>query len=110
MQDHVPWAVEWRRHCEQAAQRAQAFIAAHEVLREHTEHGLLALQRQHETRVAQLESRIARLSGAAQAAECRDLDSEGAQRALLAEAIRHPAVRTDVAGALFISATTPFVQ
>lgn len=110
MQDHVPWTVEWRRHCEQAARRAHAFIAAHEAVREHAERGLLALQRQHETRVAQLESRMARLSGAAQAAERRDLDTEGVLHALLAEAIRRPAVRTDVAGAIFISATTPFVQ
>ena len=110
MQDHVPWTVEWRRHCEQATQRARAFIETHEVLREHSERGLLALQRQHETRVAQLESRMTRLTGAAQAAERSDLDAESVLRTLLAQAIRRPAVHTDVAGAVFISATTPFVR
>jgi len=110
MQDHVPWTVEWRRHCEQAAQRANAYIAAHSAVREHAERGLLALQHQHSTRVAQLESRIARLAGAAQAAERRDLVAEGVLHVLLAKAIRQPAVRTDVAGALFVSATSPFVR
>ncbi len=110
MQDHVPWTVEWRRHCEQAAQRAHEFIAAHEKVREHTERGLLALQRQHERRVAQLGSRMARLSGAAQAAERRDRDAEYFLHIRLVEAISQPAVRTDVAGAFFVSASTPFVR
>ena len=110
MQDDVPWTVEWRRHCEHAEERAHAYIAAHEKMREHVERGLLALLRQHATRVAQLESRIARLIGPAQAAERRDLDAEGVLNALLAEAIRRPAVRTDVVGALFVCATTPFVR
>jgi ATP-dependent helicase HepA len=110
MQDHVPWTVEWRQHCEQAARRAHAFIAAHEVVRKHSERGLFTLQRQHQTRLAQLESRMARLTGAAQAAELRDRNAEDVLHALLAEAIRRPAVRTDVAGAIFISATTPFIR
>ena len=110
MQDHVPWIMEWPRHCEQAAQRARAFIVAHEAVREHMASGMGALQRQHRTRVAQLKSRIARVTGAAQAAERRDLDTEGAMHALLTEAIRQPAIRTDVAGAFFISATKTFAR
>jgi len=110
MQDHVPWTLEWRRHCEQATQRAHEFIATHKAVLEYIQRGLVTLQRQHETRVAQLESRIARLTGAAQDAERRELDSEAVMNALLNEAIRRPAVRIDVAGALFIAATTPFVR
>lgn len=110
MQDHIPWAVDWRRHCEEAARRANEFIGAHEAVRERIERGLVALEVQHETRVAQIESRIARLTGAAQIAERCDLDAETAMHALLTESIRRPAIRTDVAGAMFVSATTPFVR
>lgn len=110
MQDHVPWRVEWRRHCEQATLRAHAYIVEHKAVRDRADRGLLALQRQHARRVAQLESRMTRMAGAAQEAERRDLDAERVLHALLAEAIRRPAVRTDVAGALFVSATTPFVR
>lgn len=110
MQDHVPWMVDWRRHCEKAAERAHAFIAEHEVVRTQALRGLLSLQIQNETRVAQLKSRIARLTGEAQAAERRDLDAEGAMYALLIKAVGQPVVRTDVAGAYFISAATPFVR
>lgn len=110
MQDHVPWTVEWSKHCGTAAQRALDFIRAHDLVREHSERGLVALQRHHETRVAQIESRLSRLSGAAFAAERRDLDAEGVLRTLLDKAIGQPAIRTDVAGAIFLSATTPFVR
>ena len=58
--------------------------------------------------MAQFESRLARLSGEAHAAELRDLNVDGELHLLLAEAIRRPAVRTDVAGAIFISSTSPF--
>lgn len=110
MQDNVPWLVEWRRHCEEAAQRANSFIVQHESVRSQIERGLYALRRQHEIRIAQIKLRIARLSGAAQAAEIKDLESEGAMHALLTQAIGKPAVRTDVVGALFLAATSPFVQ
>lgn len=110
LQDDVPWMVEWRQHCELAAQRAHAYIVAHDAVLKHVDRGLVSLQRQHETRMAHLKSRIARLTGAAQAAETRDLEVECTMHALLAKAIRLPAVQTDAAGALFVSATTPFVR
>ncbi|MDP3841295.1 MAG: protein DpdE [Oxalobacteraceae bacterium] len=106
--DRVPWMVEWRGHCKQAIQRALEFVIEHHAVRQHIEHGLRSLQRQHETRVVQIESRIARLAGEAQAAERHDLDNEAALHEQLTNSIRQPAVRTDVAGALFISATAPF--
>jgi len=110
MQDQVPWSIEWRRHCEEAAQHAVKYIANHEAVTGHVKLGLQTLRREYETRVAQLESRVARLSGPAKSAELRELEAEGAQRGLLVDAIRLPAIRTDVAGAIFIAATTPFVR
>jgi hypothetical protein len=110
MQDNVPWLLEWRRHCEAAAERALQFMAGHEVLRQHQERGLISLRSQHATRVAQVESRLTRLTGVAQAAERRDLEEEVAFHRRLTDAIRAPAIRTDVAGALFVSAGTPFVR
>jgi len=110
MQDHVPWTVEWRRYCEEASRRAHEFIGAHAAVRERIKRGLVSLQSQHETRMAQIQSRIARLTGAAQIAERHDLDAENAMHALLTESIRQPVIRTDVAGAMFVSAATPFMR
>jgi ATP-dependent helicase HepA len=110
MQDKVPWLLEWRRHCEAAAERALQFLATHEILRQHQQQGLASLRSQHATRVAQVESRLTRLTGVAQAAERRDLEEEEDLISRLTDAIRAPAIRTDVAGAIFASAVTPFVR
>lgn len=110
MQDNVPWLLEWRRHCEEAAQRALEFLAGHELLRQHQELGLISLGSQHATRVAQVESRLTRLTGAAQDSERRDLEEEVVLHERLRDAIRAPAIRIDVAGAVFTSAATPFVR
>lgn len=110
LQDSLPWLVAWRHHCELAAKRAHAYIISHEKVRKHVESGLASLKHQHDTRIAQLKSRIARLNGTAQTAEVRELERESGMHSLLAESIRLPAVHTDVAGALFVSATTPFVR
>jgi ATP-dependent helicase HepA len=108
MQDNVPWLLEWRRHCEDAAERALQFIASHELLRQHQERGLRSLRSLHATRVAQIESRLTRLTGVAQSAERRDLEEEEVFHGRLTDAIRAPVIRTDVAGAVFASAATPF--
>jgi len=110
MQDDVPWLLEWRRHCEAAADRALQFLAGHELLRQHQEQGLVSLHSQHATRVAQVESRLTRLTGVAQAAERRDLKEEEVLHGRLSDAIRAPAISIDAAGALFASAATPFVR
>lgn len=110
MQDNVPWLLEWHRHCEVAAERAIQFMAGHERLRQHKERGLASLRSQRATRVAQVESRLTRLTGAAQAAERRDLEEEEVLYRRLTDAIRAPAIRTDVIGAVFASAATPFVR
>lgn len=110
MQDKVPWLLEWRRHCEEAAERALQFMAGHELLRQHQERGLASLRGQHTTRVAQVHSRLTRLTGVAQDAERRDLEAEEALYRRLTDAIQAPAIRTDVVGAVFVSAATPFVR
>lgn len=110
MQDNVPWLLEWRSHCEVAAKRALQFMFSHERLREHQERGFVSLRSQHATRIAQIESRLTRLLGAAQAAERRDLEEEKLLHSRLIDAIRLPAINIDVAGAIFVSATNPFVR
>ncbi len=109
MQDNIPWLLEWRRHCEEATERALKFMAGHELLRQHQEQGLVSLRIQHATRVAQVESRLTRLTGVAQVAERRDLEAEEVLHGRLSDAIRVPAISVDVAGAVFASAATPFV-
>jgi ATP-dependent helicase HepA len=106
----VPWLVEWRRHCLSAASSAQTYIAEHDLVQQKRAKGLASLRHQHATRVAQLESRLTRLSGAAQSVEQRDLEEEDEVFARLSEAIRVPSIRTDVAGAVFMSATSPFAK
>lgn len=110
MQDNLPWLLEWRRHCEAAAERALKFMAGHALLRQHQDRGLVSLRSQHATRVAQVESRLTRLTGVAQVAERRDLEEEEVLHGRLTDAIRAPAISIDVAGAVFASAATPFVQ
>jgi ATP-dependent helicase HepA len=108
--DSVPWLLEWRRHCQNAAASAMAFISGHDLVHQQKTLGLASLRSQHTTRVAQIESRLTRLTGAAQIAEQRDLDDEELLFARLNEAIRTPSIRIDVAGAIFTSASAPFVQ
>jgi ATP-dependent helicase HepA len=110
IQDNVPWLLEWRRHCEEAADRALKFIAGHELLRLHQEQGLASLRSQHAIRIAQVESRLTRLTGVAQTEERRELEEEEVLHGRLIDAIRSPAISIDVAGAVFASAATPFVR
>jgi len=107
MKDNVPWLLEWRRHCEMAAEQALQFMASHELLRQHQERGLVSLRSQHATRVAQVESRLTRLTGLAHAADRRDLEEEEVLYCRLIDAIRAPTISIDVAGAVFASAS-PF--
>ena len=106
----VPWLLEWRRHCEDAAAKALTYITNHDLVHQQRARGLASLRQQHATRVAQIESRLTRLTGVAQTVEQRDLDDEEVLFARLNDAIRAPSVRTDVAGAIFASASAPFVQ
>jgi hypothetical protein len=93
-----------------AAERALQFMASHAQLSQHQARALASLRSHHATRIAQVESRLSRLTGAAQAAERRDLAEEAISHRRLTDAIRAPAIRTDVAGAVFASAATPFVR
>ena len=108
--DSVPWLLEWKRHCQDAAASALAFINGHDLVHQQRVRGLASLRNQHATRVAQIESRLTRLTGVARVVEQRDLDDEEVLFVRLNDAIRVPSVRTDVAGAIFASASAPFVQ
>jgi ATP-dependent helicase HepA len=108
--ESVPWLLEWRRHCQNAAVSALAYLDGHDRVQQQRARGLASLRSQHATRVAQIESRLTRLTGLARCVEQRDLDEEEGLFSRLSEAIREPSVRTDVAGAFFISASAPFVQ
>lgn len=105
--ESVPWLMRWRHHCESAAANAATYITAHELFQQQVTRGLASLRSQHSTRLAQIESRITRLTSAAQSAERRDLDEERVFFARLSEAIASPLVRTDVAGAVFLSGRKP---
>jgi ATP-dependent helicase HepA len=108
--DLVPWLMEWRRHCEAALARAQAFILEYKTLEEQCTQSLMSLKQQHALRVAQIESRISRLAGAAQSAERRHLEDEEQLFVRTSEAIRAPAIHTDIAGAVLVSPINPFSQ
>lgn len=108
--ESVPWLIEWRLHCHKAAASALSYINGHELLHQQRTRALASLCNQHATRVAQIESRLTRLTGMAQLVERRDLDDEEVLFTRLKDAIQVPSVRTDVAGAIFASANPPFVQ
>ena len=108
--DSVPWLMEWRRHCQKAEASALSYIEGHDLVHQQRARGLASLRHQRATRVAQIESRLARLTGVAQSVERRDVDEEEVLFARLNDAIRAPSIRVDVAGAIFVSARAPFVQ
>ncbi|CAN5663340.1 hypothetical protein BH11PSE7_BH11PSE7_20090 [soil metagenome] len=110
MQGNVPWSIDWSQHCAQASARAHAFVKGHVRVRALIDRSLRGLQLQHMARTVQLASRIKRLVGAPRDAELRDLQAETESHDRLMEAMRLPAVRLDVCGAIFMSATTPFAQ
>lgn len=108
--DSVPWLLEWQRHTQEATASALDYIVGHELVQQQLSRGLASLRHQHATRVAQIESRLTRLTGAAQQTEKRYLDEEEVLFARLHGAIRAPSIRIDTVGAIFLSASAPFVQ
>ena len=107
--DSVPWLLEWQRHTQEATAIALEYIVGHELVHQQQSKGLASLRHQHVTRIAQIESRLTRLTGVAQRAERRYLDEEEVLFARLHEAIRAPSIRIDAVGAIFASASTPFI-
>ncbi len=107
-QFNIPWLVEWQQHCELEAGRALEFVSSHASLRRQQERGQSSLRRQHTKRIAQLESRLTRLTGTALVEERELLDDEQMVYGLLNDAIGAPEIRADAVGAIFMSARTPF--
>jgi ATP-dependent helicase HepA len=108
MRADVPWSAEWTRHCREAAIAAREFIGRREDVQERIRRATQALQAQHDSRVAQLNSRAMRLTGAARDAELNELECENLTHSTLLTAVRAPAFHMDVAGAVFVSTYTPF--
>jgi len=106
----VPWLLEWSSHCHSAAKSALDYISSHELVRMQQTKGLASLKYQHAMRVAQIESRLTRLTGLAQSVEFHELEIENELFERLNQAIRTPSIRTDAAGAIFASVNTPFVR
>ena len=106
----TPWLAEWRRHCEVAAGRTQQFVELHPKLGERKAKAIEALARQHRARVAQLETRLTRLSGASRDDEQAALAQEIELNGEVVDGITRPELRVDAVRAVFISANNPFSQ
>lgn len=104
----VPWLLAWQRHTQDASSDALRYISDHALLHQQRSAALASLRRQHATRVAQIESRLTRLTGAAHCAEKLELEEEETSFSRLHEAMRTPSIRFDIAGAIFASASIPF--
>jgi ATP-dependent helicase HepA len=105
----VNWLLKWRQHCESAAANALEYISGHDLVEQHKVRGLTSLREQYAMRIAQIESRLARLNGPAQHEEQRDMEEERSYFSCLHEAISAPSVRIDAVGAVFVSAKNPFI-
>jgi ATP-dependent helicase HepA len=108
MRSDIPWTAEWSRHCTEAGVAAREFIERLEEVQERIRNGTRKLQAQHDARVAQLTSRAMRLDGAARDAELNELEIERETNAKIVAAVRAPKFHMDVAGAVFVSSTSPF--
>jgi ATP-dependent helicase HepA len=108
-QSNVPWLTTWPALCRSSRQTAQAYVQTLPRVRQLIDSALVTARAQHTIRQAQITSRISRLTGAARTAEIVDLGKEAQLQETLLSAIATPALRLDVAGAVFISASLTFV-
>lgn len=110
MQANLPWLPDWSKHCGTARDAARGFVLQHDEVMMRIRQGLRGLRQQHESRVAQLNSRAARLEGTAKDAELFELRAEDELHLQLTSAVASPTLRLDSAGAIFVSPTSPFAQ
>ena len=110
MQGNLPWLSEWNKHCCTASDAARGFVLKLDEVRRRIRQGLSGLRQQHDSRVAQLNSRAARLQGTARDAELFELRAEDELHRRLASAVASPTLRLDSAGAIFVAPTSPFAQ
>jgi ATP-dependent helicase HepA len=106
----TPWLAEWRQHCEVEADRAQQFVRQIAKLSERKNKALETLRQQHRERVAQLETRVTRLTGAPREDEKAALAQEFEVNNEVLDGIMTPELRMDAVRAVFISANNPFSQ
>lgn len=110
MQANLPWLSEWSKHCSAASDASRGFVLQLDEVRKRIKLGLIGLRQQHESRVAQLNSRVSRLEGMARDAELADLRVEHDLHRRLTSAVASPSLRLDSAGAIFVAPTSPFAQ
>jgi ATP-dependent helicase HepA len=109
-QTNLPWLAEWSKHCGAASDAARGFVLQLDEVSRRIRSGLSSLRNQYESRVAQLNSRAARLEGPARDAELIDLRAENDLHRRLATVVASPSLRLDSAGAIFVAPTSPFAQ
>lgn len=110
MQSNLPWLSEWSQYCGAASDAAREFLGQLVEVKARIRQGLSGLRQQHERRVAQLNSRAARLDGSASDAELFALREEEEMYQRLSSAVASPALRLDSAGVVFVAPTSPFAQ
>lgn len=102
------WMRGWSDLCHQRRAEAQAFVLQSAACLHQVTKALQACERESRLAVAQVESRLVRLSGAAREQHLAELDREKALYASLSDALRRPSVQLDVVGAFFVGSDTPF--
>lgn len=110
MQANLPWLADWSQHCSAASAAAKEFVLQLDAVRQRIILGLTGLRRQHESRAAQLNSRVTRLEGMARDVELSELRAEDDLHRQLTSAVASPSLRLDSVGAIFVAPTSPFAR
>jgi ATP-dependent helicase HepA len=98
----------WASLCGKARAVAEENLRQMSSYREHVATALGRMCDLHQLKQGQMEARIARLRGAARAAEQQEFARQQALDMRLEDAVRAPVVRLDAIGAMFLSKTNPF--
>jgi len=99
----------WEGMCRTARGQAEALLTTDVDLGRLTEEYAVRLERHASIAAARLSSRLVHLKeGASREAEQRTLEFENQLAAALARGIRHPQIRPDSVGAVFLSGKNPF--
>jgi ATP-dependent helicase HepA len=100
----------WAELCHKARDVAESALHEQAAFAEHVAESLQRIAQMRALKQSQLEARIARLSGAARAAEQAEAAYQAAVDQALANGIGQPKVRLDSAGAIFLSNFRPFAE
>jgi len=100
----------WPELCRTARDKAESSLLTQAVFAEHVTASLQRMQQMHALKKSQSDARIARLSGAACAAEQAEAMRQAAVDHAHAAGIGQPSVRLDSAGAIFLANSYPFMD